>query len=85
VKALRDEAPGFVMSPRLRGAPERTGWERHQESVDVPAQMDSVVFVDIPESGAAAQERASKCGFELSSEAKVGQRPSPRRALELPQ
>jgi demethylmenaquinone methyltransferase/2-methoxy-6-polyprenyl-1,4-benzoquinol methylase len=35
--------------------------------------MDTVVFVDIPESVAAAQDGASKCGFELSSEAEVGQ------------
>ncbi len=35
--------------------------------------MDTVVFVDIPESVAAAQDRASKSGFELSSEAEVGQ------------
>ncbi len=35
--------------------------------------MDTVVPVDIPESVAAAQERASERGFELSSEAEVGQ------------
>ena len=35
--------------------------------------MDTVVFVVIPESVAAAQDRASKSGFELSSEAEVGQ------------
>ena len=35
--------------------------------------MDTVVFVDIPESVAAAQDRASKSGFEFSSEAEVGQ------------
>jgi predicted O-methyltransferase YrrM len=35
--------------------------------------LDTVVFVDIPESVGAAQDRASKSGFELSSEAEVGQ------------
>jgi predicted O-methyltransferase YrrM len=35
--------------------------------------MDTVLFVDIPESVAAAQDRASKSGFEFSSEAEVGQ------------
>lgn len=35
--------------------------------------MDTVVFVDIPESVAAAHDRASQSGFELSCEAEVGQ------------
>src|SRR5271163_3865857 len=35
--------------------------------------MDTVVFMVIPESVAAAQDRASKSGFELSSEVEVGQ------------
>jgi len=35
--------------------------------------MDTVVDMDIPESVAAAQDRASRSGFELSSEPEVGQ------------
>ena len=35
--------------------------------------MGTVVIVDIPESVTAAQDRASKSGFALSSEAEVGQ------------
>jgi len=35
--------------------------------------MDTVIFVDIPELVAAAQDRADRFGFELSSEPEVGQ------------